>query len=122
LSRIESAISDTHALLAPPGASATSATHSGNPPAPAIATRAPARDIPVGSLPPVRHLAERRWDYLSADLVDVGLTFADVYGFDKGEDFFICTVVAPHVYRRVLLGPRRRRNTDSLPDNRPLRE
>jgi hypothetical protein len=52
---------------------------------------------------------DRRTDRLTADLVDVGLTYTDVFGFDRGEDFFICTVVAPHIYRRVLLGPRRHR-------------
>jgi len=56
-----------------------------------------------------RNRPDRRADSLTADLVDVGLMYARVFGFDRGEDFFMCTVVAPHVYRRVLLGPCRER-------------
>jgi hypothetical protein len=52
---------------------------------------------------------DRRKDSLTADLIDVGLMFARVFGRNRGEDFFMCTVVAPHIYRRVLLGPSRER-------------
>ena len=50
---------------------------------------------------------ERRKDDAMADLVDVGLLFVRVFGRDRGFAYFQCTVVEPHVYRRVLLGRHR---------------
>jgi hypothetical protein len=50
---------------------------------------------------------ERRKDRAMADLVEVGLMFVQVFGRDKGFAYFQCTVVEPHVYRRVLLGRHR---------------
>lgn len=50
---------------------------------------------------------ERRKDKAMADLVEVGLLFVQVFGRDKGFAYFQCTVVEPHVYRRVLLGRHR---------------
>jgi len=47
---------------------------------------------------------ERRRDPAMADIVEVGLLFATVFGWNKAEIFFRRTVVEPHVYRRVLLG------------------
>jgi hypothetical protein len=52
---------------------------------------------------------DRRADTLTADLVEIGLLFIKVFGLDRGQGFFRCTIVEAHVYRRVLLGPRRRR-------------
>jgi hypothetical protein len=52
-------------------------------------------------------LPDRRKDQVMADLVDVGLLFVDVFGRERGLSFFRCTIVAPHVYQRVLLGTHR---------------
>lgn len=49
-----------------------------------------------------------REDAVTADLIDVGLLFVEVFGQHRGENFFKCTIVQPHVYRRVLLGPARK--------------
>jgi hypothetical protein len=49
-----------------------------------------------------------REDTVTADLIDVGLLFVEVFGQHRGENFFRCTLVQPHVYRRVLLGPARK--------------
>lgn len=54
-----------------------------------------------------RELPYVRLDSSTADLVEVGLLFTDVFGRHQGEKFFRCTTVPPHVYRRVLLGPAR---------------
>jgi hypothetical protein len=63
-------------------------------------------------------LHDRRKDWVMADLVDVGLLYVHVFGRDRGLSYFRCTVVAPHVYRRVLLGthrlPQPRGNPDDL--------
>jgi hypothetical protein len=61
----------------------------------------PLRMTGKGKMPYVRA------DGVTADLVEVGLLFTDVFGRHQGEDFFRCTSVPPHVYRRVLLGPAR---------------
>jgi hypothetical protein len=50
---------------------------------------------------------DRRQDPKTAALVEVGLLFVKVFGKHTGQRYFRCTVVAPHVYQRVLLGPRR---------------
>lgn len=50
---------------------------------------------------------DRRKDQVMADLVEIGLLYVDVFGRERGLNFFRCTVVAPHVYRRVLLGTHR---------------
>jgi hypothetical protein len=52
----------------------------------------------------LRHARERRSDAATADIVEVGLLFATVFGRSKAEVFFRCTIVEAHVYRRVLLG------------------
>lgn len=52
-----------------------------------------------------RHRPDRREDTLTADLVDIGLMFVDVFGRHRGETYFRATVIEPAVYRRVLLGP-----------------
>lgn len=57
--------------------------------------------------PPTSDPRDRRKDRVMADLVDVGLLFVDVFGRERGLSFFRCTVVAPHVYQRVLLGTHR---------------
>jgi hypothetical protein len=54
-----------------------------------------------------RKRPERRQDIVTADLVDIGLMFADVFGRDRGEVYFRTSVVEPAVYRRVLRGPSR---------------
>jgi hypothetical protein len=54
-----------------------------------------------------RNRPDRRKDRVTADLVDIGLLFADVFGMDRGESYFCCTAVPSNTYRRVLLGPRR---------------
>jgi hypothetical protein len=54
-----------------------------------------------------RHGPDRREDVVTADLVDIGLLFVRVFGRERGQVYFTCTVVDPHVYRRVLLGPHR---------------
>lgn len=51
---------------------------------------------------------DRRRDRVMADLVEIGLLFTDVFGRERGVSFFRCTIVAPHVYQRVLLGAHRR--------------
>lgn len=51
---------------------------------------------------------DRRGDTVTADIVDIGLLFARVFGKHRAENFFRCTVVKPHVYQRVLLGVARR--------------
>jgi hypothetical protein len=56
---------------------------------------------------PVAVLPDRRKDWVMADLVDVGLLFMQVFGRERGLSFFRCTIVAPHVYQRVLLGTHR---------------
>lgn len=56
---------------------------------------------------------ERRTDQIMADVVEVGLLFVDVFGGNCGLSFFACTIVAPHVYHRVLSGRYRR---PQLPD------
>lgn len=55
-----------------------------------------------------RRLPYRREDDVTADLIEVGLLFVDVFGRERGETFFSCTVVEPRIYRRVLLGPSRK--------------
>jgi hypothetical protein len=62
-------------------------------------------------------LPDRRKDQVMADLVDVGLLFVDVFGRDRGLSFFRCTVVAPHVYQRVLLGAYRQPQPQGDPDD-----
>lgn len=52
-----------------------------------------------------RNRIDRRQDGITADLVDIGLMFADVFGPYCGESYFRTSVVKPAVYRRVLLGP-----------------
>jgi hypothetical protein len=54
-----------------------------------------------------RNRPDRRQDRVSADLVDIGLMFVKVFGWDKGESYFACTAIEAHVYQRVLLGPHR---------------
>jgi hypothetical protein len=54
-----------------------------------------------------RRKPERREDMVTADIVDVGLLFARVFGRHHAENFFRCTVVTPHVYQRILLGQAR---------------
>lgn len=60
---------------------------------------------------------DRRRDQVMADLVEVGLVYVDVFGRDRGLSFFRCTIVAPHVYQRVLLGNFRRPHAPSGPDD-----
>jgi len=67
--------------------------------------------------PPVAFLHDRRKDQVMADLVDVGLLFVDVFGRDRGLSYFRCTVVAPHVYQRVLLGTHRLPQPQGGPDD-----
>lgn len=52
-----------------------------------------------------RNRLDRRQDKITADLVEVGLMFAEVFGRDRGETYFRASAVEPAVYRRVLLGP-----------------
>lgn len=61
-----------------------------------------------------RQAAERRKDGTTADVVDVGLLFAAVFGRDKAEHFFRCTIVEPFVWRRILLGIARRKEGDEI--------
>ena len=61
-------------------------------------------------------LPDRRRDQVMADLVEVGLLFVRVYGHERGLGFFRCTIVAPHVYQRVLLGPHRQAQPQGDPD------
>ena len=66
--------------------------------------------------PPVALLPDRRKDRLMADLVDVGLLFVDVFGRDHGLGCYRCTIVAPHVYQRVLTGTHRLPRPPAGPD------
>jgi hypothetical protein len=59
---------------------------------------------------------DRRKDQVMADLVEIGLLFTDVFGRERGASFFRCTIVAPHVYQRVLLGGHRRHGPREEPD------
>lgn len=61
-------------------------------------------------------LPDRRRDPMMADLVDVGLTFAGVFGRESGLAYFRTTTVAPFVYERVLLGKYRQTNPSQDPD------
>jgi hypothetical protein len=67
--------------------------------------------------PPAAFLIDRRKDRVMADLLDVGLLFVDVFGRDHGLSYFRCTVVAAHVYQRVLLGTHRLPQTQVDPDD-----
>lgn len=52
---------------------------------------------------------DRRVDLITADIIDIGMLFAKVFGRHHAENYFRCTVVEPHVYRRILLGQARGR-------------
>ena len=52
--------------------------------------------------------AERRVDAVTADVVEVGLLYVDVFGRSNAEAYFAATDVAPAVYRRVVRGTFRR--------------
>ena len=62
-------------------------------------------------------LPDRRKDPIMADLVDVGLTFARVFGRNCALDYFQSTMVEPGVYQRVLLGTYRQARPRSEPDD-----
>jgi hypothetical protein len=53
--------------------------------------------------------AERRTDILTADIVQIGIYFLEVYGKCNAEAFFMGTDVPPTVYRRVIGGKFRSR-------------
>jgi hypothetical protein len=56
-----------------------------------------------------RTSAERRTDILTADIVQIGIYFLEVYGKCNAEAFFMGTDVPPTVYRRVIGGQFRTR-------------
>lgn len=72
---------------------------------------------PRGYIPDVAPWSERRRDEIMSDVVDIGVIFVDVFGPATGLTFFQCTIVAQHVYERVLLGPRRRVRQRRKPDD-----
>lgn len=47
---------------------------------------------------------ERRTDMLTADIVQIGVYFLEVYGKCNAEAFFMGTDIPPAVYRRVIGG------------------
>lgn len=51
-----------------------------------------------------RTSAERRTDILTADIVQIGVYFLEVYGKCNAEAFFMGTDIPPAVYRRVIGG------------------
>ena len=53
--------------------------------------------------------AERRTDILTADIVQIGIYFLEVYGKCNAEAFFMGTDVPRTVYRRVIGGQFRTR-------------
>jgi hypothetical protein len=55
--------------------------------------------------------AERRTDMLTADIVQIGIYFLEVYGKCNAEAFFMGTDVPPTVYRRVIDGRFRNRKS-----------
>mgnify|MGYP005809698321 CR=1 FL=1 len=59
--------------------------------------------------------AERRVDAVTADVVEVGLLYVDVFGRSNAEAYFTATDVAPAVYRRVMRGIFRRPGRDHDP-------
>jgi hypothetical protein len=51
---------------------------------------------------------ERRVDAATADFVDVGILYMEVFGRSCGEAFFDGADIAPAVYGRIIRGPCRR--------------
>jgi len=47
---------------------------------------------------------ERRADAVTADVVQVGIVFMDVFGRDNAEAYFWTAAIEPDVYRRILAG------------------
>lgn len=47
---------------------------------------------------------ERRDDAFTADIIQIGISFMDVFGRDNAEAFFLTSGIEAAVYRRVIAG------------------
>jgi hypothetical protein len=52
----------------------------------------------------LRGSAERRTDAFTADMIQVGIFFMNVFGRGNAEAFFLAAGIEPAVYRRVVAG------------------
>ncbi|KQY00803.1 hypothetical protein ASD28_10430 [Massilia sp. Root133] len=70
---------------------------------------------------PARGGIERRVDAVTADVIQVGIIFMNVYGRGNADAFFLTADIVPTVYRRIIAGRFRRtvHGADPEPESTP---